>query len=313
MKIFIKTASKSASSLVKQLSSRLTAVGATILICATASAQNLMVSGNDNQGGEIYKFTWDGAQSIFASGLTKPLDVVFDSTGNLFVGDFNPLELVGYAAIFKISPNGLQTVFAWGLSYPSYLAIDRTNNLYVADYNSGVIYKYKPSGSRATFASGLYHPMALACDSANNLWIADNSAGNIHQGGIYRYAPDGSRVTVGVLDRADRPADLAFDSLGDLFMADSGGKIYKYNIRGVLRRPGRTTFGSVPHSAESLGFDTAGNLFVLDAGDENGNGNVIYKFTAQGVRSVFAPVSTSDASPHQTFSRLTFQPMACCQ
>ena len=59
--------------------------------------------------------------------------------------------------------------------------------------------------------------------------------------------------------------------MGNLYMADLGGKIYKYALSGVLRRYPRTMFGSVPNSAQSLAFDLAGNLFVVDAGDANGN------------------------------------------
>ena len=64
------------------------ALGAAILTCSSASAQNLFVSGTDSGGGEIFKFTWDGAQSIFASGLYSPGDMAFDSAGNLFVMDY---------------------------------------------------------------------------------------------------------------------------------------------------------------------------------------------------------------------------------
>jgi sugar lactone lactonase YvrE len=136
------------------------------------------------------------------------------------------------------------------------------------------------------------------------LFVADNNSGNIYQGSIYQYKPDGSRVTVVVLDPSDRPEDLAFDSMGNLFMADLGGNIYKYDVHGVLLQPARTTFGSVPNSAQSLAFDSAGNLFVVDAGA------VIYKFTLQGVRSTFA----SGQALGQTFACLAFQPDApvCC-
>jgi hypothetical protein len=115
-----------------------------------------------------------------------------------------------------------------------------------------------------------------------------------------------------VLDRSDRPADLAFDSLGNLLMADLGGKIYRYNRLGVLRQHPRTTFGSVPGSAQSLAFDSAGNLFVVDAGDASGSTaipNAIYKFTQQAARSTFA----SGPALGETFACLAFQPIACCE
>ncbi|HEY7002326.1 MAG TPA: hypothetical protein VH330_11355 [Candidatus Udaeobacter sp.] len=303
---------KSAISSARQLFSKVAYFGAVILICSGASAQNLFVSGRGAGGGEISKFTWDGRQSIFASGLYKPGDMAFDGGGNLFVVDYVILDngaggVRSDAAIFKITPNGTITIFASRVSYPSYLAVDKAGNLFAADYDQGIIYRYKPNGLRATFASGLYHPVGMAFDSAGNLFVADNRIGNVYEGHIYQYKSDGSRTTFAVLDPSDRPADLAFNSLGNLFMADLGGNIYKYNPSGVLRRYPRTTFGSVPGSAQSLACDSAGNLFVVDAGDTSDIGpstpNAIYKFTQQGGRSMFAFADALDES----FTSLIFQ------
>jgi hypothetical protein len=313
---------KSGFGIAGQLLSRAACLGAVILICSSVSAQNLFVSGSEPQKncrggcGAIFKFTWDGKQSIYTLGLIDPWDVAFDSAGNLFVVDYDRDGLIGKAAIYKITPNRTRSTFASGLSYPSDLAVDKAGNLFVTDYDDGIIYEYKPDGSRATFASGLYHPVGLAFDSLGNLFVADNNIGNIHQGSIYQYKPNGSRVTFAVLGPSDRPADLAFDSMGRLFMADWNGNIYKYDLGGVLRRQGvRTTFDSVPSSAQSLAFDSAGNLFVVDAGGVNSNGtangNAIYKFTSQGVRSSFA----SGQAQGETFACLIFEPTlpACCQ
>jgi hypothetical protein len=310
----IETKSKCALGRVGQCFS-MVALGAAILSCSSASAQNLFVSARDARGGEILQFTWNGAQSVYASGWYKPRDLAFDSAGNLFFVDYMILggDLRGNAAIFKITPNGTLTVFASRLSYASSLAVDRTGNLFVADYDNGIIYQYKPTGLRATFASGLYHPVGITFDSAGNLFVADNNIGNTYQGSIYKYKPDGSRVTIAVLDAGDRPADLALDSLGNLYMADLSGKIYRYDLSGVLRRQGRTTFGSVPNSAQSLAFNSVGDLFVVDAGGVNGTDtlipNAIYKFTQQGARTAFV----SGQSLGESFACLAFQPIPCCQ
>lgn len=218
--------------------------------------------------------------------------------------------LRGNAAVFKITPNRTLTVFASGLSYSSSLAVDKAGELFVADYDDGIIYKYKPNGLRAKFASGLHHPSGMAFNNAGNLWVADNSIGNLYQGSIHEYKPDGKRVIFAALEQSDRPASLAFDSMGNLYMADLGGKIYKYNLSIGLRPQGRTTFGSVPNSAQSLTFDGAGNLFVVDAGDANGKGNAVYKFTLKGSRSTFA----SGQASSEMFSHIALQPMpVCCQ
>src|SRR5262245_31851500 len=291
------------------LLSRIACLGAAILICTSASAQNLFVSGNDAAGGEIYKFTWDGGQSIFASGLIKPWDLAVDRQGNVFVVVVtNGGEVAVEAAVYKITPAGVRTTFASGLGYPSYLAVNNAGNVFVADYNHGIVYEYKPTGSRAIFASGLYHPVGMAFDSSGNLFVADNNAGNVHQGSIYEYAPNGSRVTFAVLERSDQPTDLAFDSMGNLYMADLSGNIYRYDL-GILRRYPRTTFGSVPNSAQSLVWDSSGNLFVVNANGLNDNGNAIYKFSTEGVRSTFASGQTLG----ERFVSLAFQPLACCQ
>jgi hypothetical protein len=282
---------------------------------SSLSAQNLFVSGRDTGGGEIFQFSWDGVQSIFATGLYMPSDMAFDSAGNLFVVDYEILrgDLVGNAAIFEIAPNGTLSIFASRLNYASSLAINKAGALFAADYDAGVIYQYKPDRSRAIFASGLYHPVGMISDSSGNLFVADNSIGNMYQGSIYKYNSAGSRVTIAVLNPGDRPADLALDSMGNLYMADLGGKIYRYDLSGVLRRYNRTTFGSVPNSAQSLGFDSAGNLFVVGGQSvttENGTAtNAVYKFTPQGARSTFASID----GPGESFASLAFRPMACCQ
>jgi sugar lactone lactonase YvrE len=303
----------------RQLFSRLAWLGAVILICSSASAQNLFVSGKSFAPGEgldgygaIFKFTWDGGQSVFASGLYEPGDLALDSVGNVFFMDYMILEggSRGNAAVFKITPNRTLTAFASGLSYASSLAVDKAGKLFVADYDDGIIYQYKPNGLRANFASGLYHPSGMAFDSAGNLWVVDNSIGNIYQGSIHEYKPNGKRVIFAALEQSDRPAGLAFDSMGNLYMADLGGKIYKYDLSAVLNQHGRTTFGSVPNSAQSLTFDGAGNLFVVDAGDKTGRGNGVYKFTSKGKRSTFA----SGQVLSEMFSHIALQPMpVCCQ
>ena len=107
-----------------------------------------------------------------------------------------------------------------------------------------------------------------------------------------------------VLSPSDRPSDLAMDTMGNLFMADLGGNVYKYQLYTPLRRQGRSIFGSVPNSARSLACDSANNLFVVDAGDVNGSGNAIYKFTTQAVRTPFAPGVLGES-----FACLAVQPM----
>src|SRR6266513_6482077 len=109
-----KTTFKSALGVTCHLISRIVCLGAVILTCSSAPAQNLFVS-SDAAGGNIYEFTPNGVRSTFASGLAGAL--AFDKAGNLFVSDR------GNGAINQITPAGLRTTFASGLDRPTGLAV----------------------------------------------------------------------------------------------------------------------------------------------------------------------------------------------
>src|SRR6266581_1314761 len=83
---------RSAFGVARHLSNGIVCLGAIILICSSAPAQNLFMSdglsGLSRDYGSIYKFTPNGGGSTFATGLNGPLDMAFDSAGNLFVASF---------------------------------------------------------------------------------------------------------------------------------------------------------------------------------------------------------------------------------
>jgi hypothetical protein len=75
----------------------------------------------DGPRGNGKQFTPSAVKSTFATGLTGPRGLAFDSAGNLFVAE---IPLSGPGDILKITPGGTRTVFASGFSgVPEYLAI----------------------------------------------------------------------------------------------------------------------------------------------------------------------------------------------
>ena len=131
---------------------------------ALDSGGNLYAADGDDQ--TIYKFAPDGTRTVFvgpsAFGDSAPIDLTFDSAGNLFVStEGDP----GNDTILEFTPNGMESTFATGLTNPRGLAFDGFGNLFVAESNpapDGDILEFAPGGGAPTvFASGIDLPEFL--------------------------------------------------------------------------------------------------------------------------------------------------------
>jgi hypothetical protein len=89
-----------------------------LLMGSSASAQNLFVS--NYTPGVIDEITPGGTVSPFATGLSYPYGIAFNSAGDLFAGDSVGN---GTSYITEITPGGVQSTFASGLYQPAGLAI----------------------------------------------------------------------------------------------------------------------------------------------------------------------------------------------
>ena len=99
-------------------------------------------------------------ENTFA-GISNPETMVFDPSGNLFVGN-------GKAnSIKKITPSGVKTTFATDLDVDG-VAVDAFGNLFVSrksensNASDGVILKFTPDGRSSVVVSNISHPKGLA-------------------------------------------------------------------------------------------------------------------------------------------------------
>src|SRR5437867_4488608 len=123
--------------------------------------------------------------------------------------------------------------------------------------------------------------------SAQNLFATDYLS-------IDEFTPDGVQSTFA--SGLNNPLGLAFDRVGNLFVADTGtytgtGAVYKFTPSGV-----RTTFASGLNFPFALAFDSQGNLFVADQGYGYDvlYDAAVYKFTPAGLRSTVASENDQD-------------------
>jgi sugar lactone lactonase YvrE len=203
---------------------------------------------SDAEAGRVYRIALDGTVSTFAGGgtqppgpqsyggpataaaLRSPRGLVFDSKGNLNIAE------VYCNCIRRVSPDGtISTVATLDefLANVEGLTIDRLDNLYVTEWLGNQVLKVTPDGT-ATIIGGpdaFREPSGTALDIYGNLYIADTDNHRIR-----KIAADGTITTIAgagscgfsgdggpaLAAQLCLPAEVAFDSSGNLYVADYG-------------------------------------------------------------------------------------------
>jgi sugar lactone lactonase YvrE len=172
------------------------------LVLGNLNAQTISTIAGTGTAG----YTGDGASATLAT-FSNPVALVFDTAGNLYVSD-NANNVIR-----KISKLGIISTVA-------------------GNGTSG----YSGDGGPATSAE-LKSPAGVAVDKAGNLYIADASnnrirkvtisSGNISTicgNGVSGYNGDGGAASAAQISN---PNDLAFDTLGNLYVADEGNNVIR--------------------------------------------------------------------------------------
>ena len=275
------------------------------------------IAGTGAQG-----YSGDGGPAASAL-LDTPAGVALDVRGNRYIADsFNHrIRRVDAAGnITTIAGTGAQGFSGDGgpavsaqLNSPAHVALDGQGNLYIADGFNNRVRRVDTTGTITTIAgtgaqgfSGdhgpavrarLNLPVSVALDGSGNLYIADRENHRIRRVdasgvittiagvGLGRFnGRDGPSVTA-VLHR---PAGVALDGSGNLYIADSGNHhVRRVNTTGTITTIAGTTnaesrFGNRPieggYNGDSgpalevrldhpigLALDGSGNLYVADS------------------------------------------------
>ncbi|PYJ67333.1 MAG: hypothetical protein DME76_15540 [Verrucomicrobia bacterium] len=246
----------------------LLSLGAIFALVTAAHAQNLYVSTQHDEA--IFEYTPSGVQSTYASRLSFPRGLAFDSLGNLFAAEtLAPADDVEVGKVLKFNlRNKATTLGSAARFFFEGLAIDIAGNAYVMgiDLNSptfaSTIFKFTPDGERIVFGSVPSGGSGVAFDSAGNLFAADADDQT-----IYKFAPDGTRtVFAGPSAFGDSaPSGLAFDSAGNLFVStESDEPVGNDTILEFTPIGAESTFATGLSTPRGLAFDSSGNLFVVE-------------------------------------------------
>ena len=192
---------------------------------AVDSSGNVYVTFSGQRGQKVpvslYKITANHSIKPYITELTNPTGLAIDRDSNLFVSCRHD------GTIHRISPDGRSMQWIEGMGIATGLAFDKNGSLYVGD-RSGTIFKIGPDREIFVFATlepsvAAYH---LAFSPTGDLFVSGPTTSSYDR--IYRITPAGE---VSVFFRGlGRPQGLAFDRLGNLYVASSlAGK------RGIVR------------------------------------------------------------------------------
>jgi sugar lactone lactonase YvrE len=169
----------------------------------------------------LYKITANHTVKPFITSLMNPTGLALDREGNLYVSCRND------GTVHRVSPDGRSVQWVEGMGIATGIAFDKAGSLYVGD-RSGTIFKIAPDREIFVFATlepsvAAYH---LAFSPTGELFVTGPTTSSFDR--VFRISPAGE---VEVFFRGlGRPQGLAFDRLGNLYVAASfGGK------RGIVR------------------------------------------------------------------------------
>jgi len=229
---------------------------------------NLSKGANCSYGCISLKFAGACLATVFLSGIG------YAQTTNLFVGALRQNVVLEFFSTDEIIFT--ENTFA-GISNPETMVFDSSGNLFVSNGKANSIKKIAPLGVKTTFATDL-DVDGMAVDAFGNLFVSRKSeSSNASDGVILKFTPDGKSSVF--VSNISHPKGLAFDSLGNLYLAyPDHNSILKFTPDGS-----RTTFASGIGHPYRLAFDASGNLFVTDP-----TANSIFEISPSGVVSTLA-------------------------
>jgi hypothetical protein len=189
------------------------------------------------------------SETLLALGLAAPAGIVVDSSGNLYVADDGSDENAVDAITVYLPSNPVPSETIGpdtGLVNPQGIALDLSGHTYVTNagsffggldsinlYSSGT---YANAPIRAAIAgsnTGLAQPFGIVVNPAGNIYVANSVGGPYGWGSVTVY-PAGSSgnatptATISGDSSSDNtgfgnPAGIAFDALGNLYVANPYG------------------------------------------------------------------------------------------
>ncbi len=216
-----------------------------------------------------------GVQSQIAGPWNGPVGVASDTSGNIYIAQFNSGPILKIDAQTHATSTFLSTAGGIALSGPQLLAIDSSNNLYIADSNNNRIVMYSIPNGSLTAVYPAPQPFVVSLDASNDIWVGGISSGSGYIAEIPVGSPTGTTPTSVITTGLDSPKGITFDSSGNLYVSDTTlNTVYEYAAPAFTSK---TIFISSLSAPAGMLFDASNNLDITEVG-----GNGLYRYLAPG-------------------------------
>jgi hypothetical protein len=186
-----------------------------------------------------------------SGGFNVPSGVAVDSSGNVYVADYNNKK------INKLS-NGswMDITGSGGFASPLGVAVDSSGNVYVADIWSSQIKKLSNGSWTDITGSGDFSmPAGVAVDSSGNVYVVDTFHSKIKK------LSNGSWTDITGLGDFNLPGGVAVDSSGNVYVTDTNhSKIKKLSNGSWMDITGSGGLSG----PTGIAVDSSGNVYVAD-------------------------------------------------
>jgi len=245
-----------------------------------SSGGAVIAAGGISGTGVAPMVTFPGSTRVntLGSGVSLPLGVAVDGSGNIFVSDS------GNSAVKEfLAAGGYTTVntVGSGFVHPVDIAVDGSGNVFVADnYACCGVKEIVAVGGVVSGAStvnvvgsGFHNPSGVAVDAAGNVFVSDTNNELVKEivagtGG----AASGTVTSASTIKTLPGsyyiPAGLAVDGSGNLFVADD----YNNAVKEILAAGNYTTvdtIGSGFNHPSDVAVDASGNVYVSDSNNNS--------------------------------------------
>lgn len=221
---------------------------------AVGSTGDLFVG--DFAANRIVRITTTGQLTTFAAGITGPLGLAFDASGNLLVASTD-------GAVYRVSPAGAATRFITDAALPFWIAVAPDGRIWLTDVGDRSLRRYSATGRFETridaAGAGGFGPGPMALGPSGQPYLSTGAdIWRVENGGLRRVLTDG------VLNWA-----FVFDVDGNIYVPQPvAGRIMLFDANGAtLGNP----FALSPDAPRTLAFGreatgvTTARLFVTDA------------------------------------------------